>query len=92
MRDYVRPLLSDTQHLLEESQRVVAPPSDDEEEENWVWNELSVMFDSLLKFFFFFSYFDFKNSLLMNKAKCRLEVTCDKFISETCVNSKHATV
>lgn len=33
MRDYVRPLLADTQQLLEESQRIAAPPSDDEEDE-----------------------------------------------------------
>lgn len=33
MRDFVRPLLADTQQMLEISQRVVRPPSDDEDED-----------------------------------------------------------
>lgn len=33
MRDFVRPLLAETQFLLEESQRIQRPPSDDEDEE-----------------------------------------------------------
>jgi hypothetical protein len=33
MRDFVRPLLAETQCMLEQSQRIQRPPSDDEEEE-----------------------------------------------------------
>lgn len=33
MRDFVRPLLTETQLMLEESQRIKRPPSDDEDEE-----------------------------------------------------------
>lgn len=38
MRDFVRPLTVESQHLLDESQRVTAPVFDDDEEEEEAWS------------------------------------------------------